>query len=200
MPGFFDFVVSKCCRFRFNGPADLALTTKFRWLKNGIKIWLEKKKKELNSVYDYKKQLVLDLELVAQQRPLSTHEQDVRSECVALIESIDLEKQKDLRQKARVCWALDGDDNSAYFHRSWNSNPAVMKGEVFNYFVERFTEPIDDRPRIVCSDLSVLDDEEASCLVVPFSLLEIKNVVWDCQGDRSPGPDGLNFKTVLGLF
>ncbi|XP_076936084.1 uncharacterized protein LOC143603041 [Bidens hawaiensis] len=45
LSGFEDFVGKKCNQFKFEGPADLALSTKFRWLKNQIKWWLAKHNK-----------------------------------------------------------------------------------------------------------------------------------------------------------
>ncbi|XP_035838104.1 uncharacterized protein LOC118485768 [Helianthus annuus] len=35
---------------------------------------------------------------------------------------------------------------------------------------------------------------EAERLVEPFSILEIKSSVWECDGDKALGPDGFNFK------
>lgn len=36
----------------------------------------------------------------------------------------------------------------------------------------------------------------ASTIESPFSMEEIKNVVWDCGGDRSLGPDGFSFRFI----
>uniref|UniRef100_A0A251TYL1 Reverse transcriptase domain-containing protein n=1 Tax=Helianthus annuus TaxID=4232 RepID=A0A251TYL1_HELAN len=33
-------------------------------------------------------------------------------------------------------------------------------------------------------------------LLVNFSILEIERAVWDCAGDRAPGPDGFNFSFI----
>ncbi|KAJ0895798.1 putative RNA-directed DNA polymerase [Helianthus annuus] len=49
------------------------------------------------------------------------------------------------------------------------------------------------RPQLLCPDLVKLSDLEARSLTVPFSGEEIKSAVWDCHGDRAPGPDGINF-------
>ncbi|XP_076905281.1 uncharacterized protein LOC143560998 [Bidens hawaiensis] len=172
------------------------------------------RKREVNGDYEERKRFIMDLEAVPEQRPLSQQELEMRAECLAVVEAVDLEKQKDLHQKARVRWAMDGDDNTSYFHGILNANlssnkmhglmvhgawvldPVVVKREVFNHFATRFLEPLLKRPEIVCAWIGSLNDAEANGLVVPFSLSEIKNAVWDCEGDRLPGPDGYNFRFI----
>ncbi|XP_076935387.1 uncharacterized protein LOC143602010, partial [Bidens hawaiensis] len=41
-----------------------------------------------------------------------------------------------------------------------------------------------------------LSDANASSLVTPFTISEIKAAVWDCGVDRAPGPDGFNFRFI----
>lgn len=38
-----------------------------------------------------------------------------------------------------------------------------------------------------------VDEVANSELVAPFQENEIRAVVWDCEGSKSPGPDGVNF-------
>lgn len=42
-------------------------------------------------------------------------------------------------------------------------------------------------------NFKILSERGKVGLVKPFSLEEIKDVVWNCDGDKSPGPDGFNF-------
>ncbi|GJT35204.1 putative RNA-directed DNA polymerase, eukaryota, reverse transcriptase zinc-binding domain protein [Tanacetum coccineum] len=37
-------------------------------------------------------------------------------------------------------------------------------------------------------------------LETPFSRVEIKKAVWDCEGDRAPGPDGFSFKFFTAFW
>ncbi|KAJ0507913.1 putative RNA-directed DNA polymerase [Helianthus annuus] len=55
---------------------------------------------------------------------------------------------------------------------------------------------METRPAIFCHNVASLSEAEADILVEPFSALEIKRAVWDCVGDRAPGPDGFNFKFI----
>ncbi|XP_076953170.1 uncharacterized protein LOC143627172 [Bidens hawaiensis] len=80
----------------------------------------------------------------------------------------------DLKQKSRVRWALEGDENSNYFYGVINAN--LKSNRLHGLLV--------DGVRV----------NEANSLVQPFLLLEIKEAVWDCHSDRAPGPDGYNFK------
>jgi len=32
--------------------------------------------------------------------------------------------------------------------------------------------------------------------IAPFEELEIKEVVWECESDKSPGPDGVSFNFI----
>jgi len=41
--------------------------------------------------------------------------------------------------------------------------------------------------------LSVADSE---FLTAPFEEKEVKEAIWSCDGNKSPGPDGFNFNFV----
>ncbi|KAM0001571.1 putative leucine-rich repeat domain superfamily [Helianthus debilis subsp. tardiflorus] len=41
-----------------------------------------------------------------------------------------------------------------------------------------------------------LESHEIESAPIPFSLSEIKDVVWDCGGENAPGPDGMNFRFI----
>uniref|UniRef100_A0A251U4I0 Putative RNA-directed DNA polymerase, eukaryota, Reverse transcriptase zinc-binding domain protein n=1 Tax=Helianthus annuus TaxID=4232 RepID=A0A251U4I0_HELAN len=212
MHGFVEFVIERCSQFMFNGPADLALATKLRWLKNRIKEWVKVEKNRNDELYLSRKKRIEALEELAEERALNQVELDQRAEFKQYILEIDHGKMLDTRQKSRIRWALDGDENSCFFHSIvnantssnringvfkdgvWETNPTVVKQHFFDFYESLFKEPMLMRPPIECPNLSVLTEEEAEVLVRPFSAREIKDAVWDCDGDRAPGPDGFNFK------
>lgn len=41
---------------------------------------------------------------------------------------------------------------------------------------------------------SQLEGEDGERLVREFTEEEIKDAIWDCEGSKSPGPDGFNLK------
>ncbi|KAJ0876108.1 putative RNA-directed DNA polymerase [Helianthus annuus] len=212
MNGFVPFVINKCGQFSFDGPADLGLATKLRWLKNRIKEWVAAEKKKSVGLYDYWKARVVEIELVAEERPLQQSELYQRIELKQLMAEVEKQKLEDSRQKSRARWALEGDENSSFFHglvnsnlssnringvmdgEVWVTNPVVIKQRFYDFFAHLLTEPLAARPPISCPNLSTLSPEEKESLIRPFTTLEIKDAVWDCDGDRAPGPDGFNFK------
>jgi len=98
-----------------------------------------------------------------------------------------------LRQKSRIRWLREGDNNTAFFHKSikfrrhynaiqgmfiegtWVQNPKLIKDQVVSFFSARFLR------------------EE---LIAPFSDLDLREAVWSCSGDKCPGPDGFNFNFI----
>ncbi|XP_022003858.1 uncharacterized protein LOC110901312 [Helianthus annuus] len=212
LPGF--LVHQICHNFTFNGPADVALSFKLRWLKNNIKVWLKWERDRTDGVYVEKKNRIQHLENLADERALGDEELSERADYINVVLGLDRRKQMDARQKSRARWAIEGDENSAYYHNIINSNisnnrvnglvidgvwvtsPVEIKENFLEFFSNQFVEPMSSRPSISCHNLATLIESEADTLVTPFSNLEIKKAIWDCLGDRAPGPDGFNFKFI----
>ncbi|XP_021980533.1 uncharacterized protein LOC110876677 [Helianthus annuus] len=212
--GFLDHLLHICGFFSFSGPADLALAIKLRWLKNRIKSWMKEVKVNKEGIYEGKKNRLAVIENLAEGRMLSEDELAERVECKFFMAEFDRLKQMDLRQKSRARWALEGDENSSFFHHiinsnistnrlnglmidgNWVTNPLSIKESLFGFFEHQFSEPMPNRPSFVCSNLASLSTEEANMLEAPFSEEEIKAAIWECDDDRAPGPDGFNFKFI----
>ncbi|XP_022007783.1 uncharacterized protein LOC110907058 [Helianthus annuus] len=122
IPGFKDMVQSKCMSFNFNGPADLALSVKLRWLKNSIKAWLKIEKDRSGREYLEKKNRIQTLETLDEFRPLNDGELNERTECINVVMEVDRRKLMDDWKKSRTRWALEGDENAAFYHCVINSN------------------------------------------------------------------------------
>nr|GEZ49718.1 RNA-directed DNA polymerase, eukaryota [Tanacetum cinerariifolium] len=80
------------------------------------------------------------------------------------LKDIDHKDSIDLAQKAKIKWAVEGDENSKFFHGIVNKKRRhlAIKG--------------------------ILVDEDM------VSNEEIKRAIWDCGSDKSPGPDGFTFE------
>lgn len=119
-----------------------------------------------------------------------------------------------LRQKARSRWIKEGDCNSRYFNLlmnanrkhnslqgimvdgSWIDESGEVKEVVRQFFMQRFQESDQDRPRLDGIHFQTIGHPQNEMLVGRFQEDEVKQAVWDCGSEKSPGPDGLNFKFI----
>ncbi|KAJ0535621.1 putative RNA-directed DNA polymerase [Helianthus annuus] len=196
------------------GPADIILMSKFKMLRNNIKNW----HKELTALEKEEEHgLRADigvLEEALESRELTKAEVWVLEEANKRLRELEVYKTRDLKQKARVKWAKEGDANSSFFHGvinsrrvsnsipglvingEWVTKPQAIKREVYRFFKDKFVEEIKFRPGLIVHDIKTLDPVEADGLVAPFLEKEIKEAVWDCGSDKAPGPDGFNFRFI----
>ncbi|XP_022008295.1 uncharacterized protein LOC110907655 [Helianthus annuus] len=108
MPGMLEFVKQSLNSFIFDGPADLGLAVKLKWIKFKLKDQVNVLKMEKEVVYKKKLELLEALEVQAEERVLSSEELTARAECKKAIMEMDRVKTMDLKQRARVKWAMEG--------------------------------------------------------------------------------------------
>ncbi|XP_058741554.1 uncharacterized protein LOC131613931 [Vicia villosa] len=119
-----------------------------------------------------------------------------------------------LIQKSRLNWLNDGDSNTKYFHRvmkerrrknhicSITTRSGIIdkveevKEEVRRHFNSKFKEDSFSRPVLENVFFNSLSMEESASLESPLSEEEIKEAVWNCDGSKSPGPDGFSLLFV----
>jgi hypothetical protein len=112
----------------------------------------------------------------------------------------------------------DGDANSRYFHsilasrRRRNSivsllvNGTLIEGVqpirnvVYSHFKEHFAVQNISRPGAENLLFKQLSYAEGRSLILPFSEVEVKAAVWDCDSFKSPGPDGVNFGFIKDFW
>nr|GEX76886.1 RNA-directed DNA polymerase, eukaryota [Tanacetum cinerariifolium] len=128
----------------------------------------------------------------------------------------------DFMQKAKVRWAIEGDENSKFFHGiinrkranlsvngimvdgEWVDEPNRVKDEFRIHFATRFQDLGNSRGRLNFNFPNRLNLEQVSDLESMVSRDEIRNAVWGCGENKSPGPDGFTFEffrkfwTVVG--
>ncbi|XP_071704195.1 uncharacterized protein [Rutidosis leptorrhynchoides] len=116
-----------------------------------------------------------------------------------------------LKQKARVHWMIDGDENSKYFHNSlkrkynknnirginvngsWCENPNTIKEVAFNHFKSIFEVHNSDGPSLEGLFSELITSADNELLEAPFTEGEIWESVKCCGSSKAPGPDGFNF-------
>nr|GEZ40502.1 hypothetical protein [Tanacetum cinerariifolium] len=123
---------------------------------------------------------------------LSPSEVDERNSSVKLLANLEQCKVKDLRQKAKIRWAVEGDENSYFFHgiinsrlhRSringltihgeWITEPLLIKNHVYISFCDHFKQNNCSRPFFSGGLFNQLSLEDSYSLDCPFTLEEIK--------------------------
>ncbi|GKG10943.1 hypothetical protein Tco_0342343, partial [Tanacetum coccineum] len=112
------------------------------------------------------------------------------------IEDMEHVTNLDLMQKAKIKWAIEGDENSKFFHGminskfaksringiqingTWVSDPPLVISHIFNFYKNKFLDDSPTRPRFTSNLFKTLSDLEVSSLDAPFTSKEIKDAVW----------------------
>lgn len=76
---------------------------------------------------------------------------------------------------------------------NWEEDPFQIKNEVKTYFEDIFISRLDSGLSLDGVPFHMISRVEKASLVANFDLEEIRAMVWDCEGDSIPGPDGFNF-------
>jgi hypothetical protein len=82
----------------------------------------------------------------------------------------------------------------------WTEEPALIRQEVVRFFKSQFHSSQWARPQPAGIQFPSLSAEENLMLIQPFFLEEIEDVINDCDGNKSPGPDGFNFNFVKAFW
>ncbi|GJT10260.1 RNA-directed DNA polymerase, eukaryota [Tanacetum coccineum] len=114
-------------------------------------------------------------------------------------------------QKAKVKWAVEGDENFGFFHGiinkkrnirsirgvmvddTWIDNPKNVKKEFLDHLVERFCKPGEPMATLQMEFPNQIQLDQRNELESDVSNDEIKKAVWECGTDKAPGPDGFTF-------
>lgn len=196
------------------GPPDRRIQLKFKEVKKSLKDWVKASKQHEEMEAVNLRSTIPIIELAAEDRVLTDVEKQVRMDSYCRLKELDYQNYVGLKQKSRMKWAIDGEENSKFFHGMmknnmadkringlsvdgvWCTDPATIKNEFQGHFKNRFCEKDSARPRLVTNSFKKLTVEQGEMLIRPFSLEEIKEGVWGCGSDKAPGPDGINFEFI----
>ncbi|GJY16658.1 RNA-directed DNA polymerase, eukaryota [Tanacetum coccineum] len=121
----------------------------------------------------------------------------------------------DIAQKVKICWAIEGDENSKYFHgiinmkRSqlairgvlvegdWIDDPSKVKNEFLNHFSNHFSMPFGPNITLDNHMFKQITFDHNEDLESDVTYEDIKRAVWDCGTNKSPRPDGFTFDFIL---
>nr|GEY54451.1 hypothetical protein [Tanacetum cinerariifolium] len=138
-----------------------------------------------------------------------------RDKRIKLLQDIDKLEALDLILKAHIKWDVEGDENSKFFHRMINnkrrsqalhdgvwisdpriSDPLLVKEAFLNYYKEKFQAHYSQVVFSLMIHYTSLTSLDRNSLETHFSLDEIKTAVWDCDRNKSPGPNGFSFAFI----
>ena len=139
---------------------------------------------------------------------LSNEERVRREGCKLELEKVAQLEEVSWRQKSRVLWVKEGDNNTKFFHKMANSHrrynnmervvvdgvvyedDSVIRAKVVQFYESLYQELESWRPTVNGLDFEVISSEERDMLERSFTSEEVLQVVKDLQGDKAPGPDG----------
>ena len=120
-----------------------------------------------------------------------------------------IKEERATMMKSKFTWAREGDANTKLFHNLMNgrratnsimklerSNGDLITGEddinqeIISFFSGLYSSSHSQFRGIDGIDWAPIAPSEAANLIRPFEEEEVKKAVFDCDGNKSPGPDG----------
>nr|GEV32733.1 RNA-directed DNA polymerase, eukaryota, reverse transcriptase zinc-binding domain protein [Tanacetum cinerariifolium] len=163
----------------------LSFKEKLQGLKLSLKVWRKQVSASENSHASAIRSLLLEFDTKAEAGTLTPFDIDQRLKYIKDLHDLEYKNIKDLCQKAKFKWALEGDENSSFFHGIINSRRNRSR-------INENTS----RPSFTSGLFKTLTFEDSCSFDLPMAVQEIKDAVWDCGGDKAPGLDGFSFKFI----
>ncbi|GKC00348.1 hypothetical protein Tco_0986484 [Tanacetum coccineum] len=134
-----------------------------------------------------------------------------RTNVVRSLQELEKFQSLETAQKTKIKWAIEGDENSKYYHGilnkkrsqlairgilvdgNWIDSPGLVKSEFLSHFKNHFDQPQETRLHLDMNFPNNLNSDQQADLECEVIKEEIKRAVWDCGIDKSPGPDGFTF-------
>ncbi|GJS12910.1 RNA-directed DNA polymerase, eukaryota [Tanacetum coccineum] len=151
--------------------AMLNFAKKLKILKGRIHSWVKDEKEKAHVLKNSLKKKLADIDSIVDKGEVTSDVLEVRLDTMNSLTKLENMESIELAQKAKIKWSIEGDENSK----------------------NRIDSLCNDRLTLDMVFPNVLSHDQAQDLERAFSKDEIKQAVWDCGLDKSPGPDGFTF-------
>ncbi|GKB82717.1 putative RNA-directed DNA polymerase, eukaryota, reverse transcriptase zinc-binding domain protein [Tanacetum coccineum] len=212
---FNDVVVDSYNSFQnAHGSALVNFKNKLKHIKRSCRAWHKDFKEKKKACHKVLCSSIGEVERKIDEKCASQNEVVQRLVWIKELQDMERLEALDVAQKARTKWAVEGDENSAFFHGllkqrrrtqmvrgvmeagEWQMDPGSIKNVFIEFYRNKFAAINTRIPSLDRTRFAQLDDQDVVCLESPCSLEEIKNTVWSCGSEKTPGPDGFSFKFV----
>nr|GEZ80919.1 RNA-directed DNA polymerase, eukaryota [Tanacetum cinerariifolium] len=190
----------------------ILLKNKLKFLKQRLKEWSSIKRRNMDHDRKVIQDSLIEIDLRLDKGNGLPEDLTKRADLFRDLKDIDHKDSIDLAQKAKIKWAVEGDENSKFFHGivkkkrrhlaikgilvdgEWIENPNRVKSKLYSYYLNLFSAPAWDRSLFDVNFPRRLNYDQVFDLEDMVSNEEIKRAVWDCGSDKSSGPDGFTFE------
>jgi len=212
--GFLNMVKGRWSSYSDQGNAFTVFKEKLKCLKGDLKVW----NIDVFGILESTKKKILEeietLDCQACNGALDDDQDLQRLGLVSRLKETDRRMKSLLSQKARTNWLKNGDYCTKFYHSSlrwrrlrnevkgvevgdqWCEEPCTVWGEAKRFFESRFAATKDLGVRLDEVEFKSLTWEDSMSLIRKFSVEEVRDAVWHCEGSKSPGPDGFNFNFI----
>ncbi|GJY11692.1 RNA-directed DNA polymerase, eukaryota [Tanacetum coccineum] len=185
---------------------------KLQILKRAIRAWIDNRKKsQMNTAQNIRSKL-RDIDIKLDQGDVNEDLLLSRTDLMNQLHEVKSTETCEFIQKAKIKWAVEGDENTKFFHGivnrkranlavkgvmidgDWIDDPKRVKDEFRDHFASRFNEPGPRLGHISFPFPNRLNDDQSADLETPITRDEIRLAVWGCGENKSPGPDGFTFE------
>ncbi|GJZ91436.1 RNA-directed DNA polymerase, eukaryota [Tanacetum coccineum] len=184
---------------------------KLKFLKEHIRSWLSIHRSNSRGEIYFLKEELWSCDEITDKGDCSNEVVHKRTKILNKIHQVNNIQASEIAQKAKIKWAIEGDENVKFFHGmlnkkrnqsnirgimvngTWVDDPVQVKREFFEHFRGRFDKPSVNRACIDTPFPVSLSIDQKEDMERRISKEEVKRAVWDCGVDKSPGPDGFSF-------